>query len=286
MNLCRNLITAVLLILLLSSCSMVRVGYDKAQTVSYWWLDGYFDFSESQELQVNNDLREFHQWHRSTQLPDYADMLAAIGAKTPADFAPASVCEYIDEVRTKLDTFAVHAVPYLARIARQLSPAQMDHLRKKFAAEDKTWREKWIDPTSKALAEARFDDWEDRADSFYGDITSEQKAFMKNAIAGSVFDPRISWDHRQLRQQDMLATFIKISESGMSQSAAEIDVKALFDRWLHAKDPVYQAMFDRLLTESCVNLAGLHQLTTQRQRLRAQEKLAGYEWDFRVLSKN
>jgi hypothetical protein len=283
---CTALLLTLFLSLLLGACSMVRTTYDHAQTISYWWLDSYFDFADNQEVQVKNDLREFHQWHRTTQLPEYADILTAIGGRTLGDSSPASTCDDIDKVRAELDAFASHAVPSLARLARQLSPVQISHLRKKIVEIDETWREKWIKPTPEELAEARFDDWTNRAGSFYGDISDEQKVFMKKAIAHSVLDLQISWEQRQRRQQDILSTFGKIVESGSNQSAAEKGISALLDRSLHPKDPAYEAMFQKLLAESCANLAGLHQLTTPKQRIRAQEKLAGYERDFRVLSKN
>lgn len=63
-------------------------------------------------------------------------------------------------------------------------------------------------------------------------------------------------------------------------------IAALVDRALHSREPAYRTMFEKLLGETCANLAGLHQLTTLQQRLRAQEKLAGYERDLRTLIGN
>lgn len=274
----------LLLTLLLCACSMVRIGYNQAQTVSFWWLDSYFNFIGNQEAQVKNDLGEIHQWHRTSQLPEYVQLLAAIGNKTPGDVSPASVCEDIDAVRAKLVVLANHTAPYLARLARQLNPAQIDHLRDTFAEKDRAWREKWIEPTPEELAVARYDAWLDRAETFYGDITPEQQAFMKNAIARSALNVQISWEHRQQRQKDIVATFGKIVASRASQSAAEGEIRALLDRSLNPKDPVYREMLQKLLDEACINLAGLHQLTSREQRLRAQKKLRSYERDLRLLN--
>jgi hypothetical protein len=278
--------SVLLLILFLGACSVVRMGYDRMPTISYWWLDSYLDFTDNQEEQVKSDLREIHRWHRSTQLPEYADILAGIGARTLGDASAATTCGDIDKVIAKVEIFAAHVAPYLARMTKQLSPVQLNHLRNTFAENDKTWRDKWINPTPEEVATTRYEDWLGRADSFYGDISDEQKTFMKSVIAHSAFDAKISWDQRQRQQQDILATLGKIIETGTSQSAAESEINALLDRTIHPRDPVYLAMVQKLLIESCINLAGLHQLTTQKQRLRAQEKLAGYEKDFRVLSKD
>lgn len=275
-----------LLTLFLGACSVVRLTYDQAHTITYWWLDSYLDFTDAQEAQVKNDLREIHQWHRTTQLPEYADILAAIGSRTLDDSSPAATCEVIDKANIKIDIFAARITPYLARLAQQLSPAQLAHVRKTFAEKDETWREKWMDPKPEELATARYEDWLGRAENFYGDINDEQKTFMKNAIARSALDLKISWIQRQQRQQDILASLGKIVESNSSKNVAEEQVSALLDRSLRPKDPAYKAMFQSVLTETCANLAGLHQLTTQKQRRHAQEKLAGYARDFRLLSNN
>ena len=271
--------------LLLSACSVVRMGYDRMPTISYWWLDSYLDFTDNQEEQVKSDLRELHQWHRSTQLPEYADILAGIGARTLGDASAVATCRDVEKVIAAVETFATHVTPHIARMTRQLSPAQLVHLRNTFAENDKTWRDKWINPTPEEVATTRYEDWLDRADSFYGDISDEQKAFMKLVIAHSVYDVKVGWDQRQRQQQDTLATLGKIVETSFSQSAAEAEIAGLLDRTLHPRDLVYLFMVQKVVLESCVNLAGLHQLTTQKQRLRAQEKLAGYEQDFRILSK-
>jgi hypothetical protein len=42
-------------------------------------------------------------------------------------------------------------------------------------------------------------------------------------------------------------------------------------------------MQQRLQTEACANLAGLHQLTSAEQRAKAHKKLMSYERDFRQL---
>ena len=271
--------------LTLCGCSMVRLTYDNAQTISYWWLDNYFDFTREQGAQVKSDLREFHQWHRSTQLGALADLLAAIRAKTLDDVTPASARADIDQVRAGIETFVYHAVPYYARMARRLKPAQIDHLKNRYAEEDKKWRDKWITPKPEEVADERLDNWVDWAETFYGSVSREQKAFMKAAIAHSAWDIPLSWNDRQRRQGDTVATLEKILSEGLDQPAAETEIKTLFERSLNSKDAAYATMLQKLIDETCVNLSGLHQLTTREQRIKAQEKLQSYEREFRALQR-
>ena len=46
-----GIIVALALALGLAACSAVRLGYANLPDLAYWWLDGYVDFSDEQELE-------------------------------------------------------------------------------------------------------------------------------------------------------------------------------------------------------------------------------------------
>ena len=41
---------------------------------TYWWLERYIDFDETQEPRAREAVAEWFRWHRSTQLPEYAGL--------------------------------------------------------------------------------------------------------------------------------------------------------------------------------------------------------------------
>ena len=48
----------LLALLLLGGCSAVRIGYNQAPTLAWWWLDGYLDFDAAQAPQVKAALQQ------------------------------------------------------------------------------------------------------------------------------------------------------------------------------------------------------------------------------------
>lgn len=274
----------LLMAFLLSACGLVRTGYDQLDTISYWWLNRYLDFNDVQAREVKADLKAWHAWHRSTQLPAYADILAELQLMAKNDVSPAAACDVIAKTRDRFETLLFQAAPQAATLALSLEPANMKRLRKKFSEEDKQWREKWLDIAPDKLAEDRLDEWSDRSEFFYGRLNAAQKQAIRDAIARSALDPKISWMLRQKRQEDILATLEKIRKSKPSASMAEAEIRALIERSLHPEDPIGAEMRRNLLNEACVNAAAMHQLATPAQRKRAQEKLAGLEQDFRKLA--
>ena len=273
-----------LVALLLSGCSFVRTGYDQLDTITYWWMNRYLEFNDVQAREVKADIKTFHDWHRNTQLPAYADILAELQQMAKTELSPADACDVIAKARDRFDILLLRTAPQVSSLALSLKPVNMKRLRKKMIEEDKQWREKWLDISPEKLAEDRSDQWRDRSEFFYGRLNDAQKLAISEAIARSALDPKISWMLRQKRQEDMLATLEKIRTSKPSPSMAETEIRALIERSLHPEDAVGAAMRHNLFNEACVNAAAMHQLATPAQRKFAQEKLAGLEQDFRKLA--
>ena len=65
---------------LLAGCSGLRLTYGQGPLLAYWWLDRQVDFSTEQAPRVREALTDWFAWHRSTQLPDYAQGLGEVAA--------------------------------------------------------------------------------------------------------------------------------------------------------------------------------------------------------------
>ncbi len=279
---CRWLIVAILA--LLSGCSAVRLGYDQAEPVLRWWADRHLELSASQSRWLKDELRQFHRWHRQNELPVYADLAAALARQSTGDVTSAQVCENLDSAAARLDLLLRQATPLLAGLARQLDAAQLQSLRRRFSEEDREWRDKWLDVPREKRARQRVDDWIERAESYYGRLSREQRDFIQQAVLRSSWDPQLSWERRQVRQQQILGTLEKIIRQRPGQSEAENELQGLTERSLRPDDSRMVAMQRTLQQEACANIAGLHQMTSAEQRTRARDKLLSYERDFRQLA--
>ena len=283
MRILRLLSSVCLIVAILGGCSLVRTGYEQADHLMHWWLDRRLDLDAEQSRWLKVELRSLLAWHRQSQLPAYADLLAAIARRSTDDVPPAQVCADIDSASRKLDDLLLQAVPLWAQLARQLSPAQLDHLRRKLDEEDREWREEWLDISPEKLFRKREDGWAERAESFYGRLSGAQKTFIRDAIRRSSWDPQLSWERRQLRRQQMLGALQKIRQQRLGQAEAEEELRTLTRLLMTPPDGRMVEMQRRLVDEACTNLSGLHQLASAAQRARARDKLLAYERDLRTL---
>ena len=269
---------------LLGGCSAVRLGYDQADLVLRWWVDRHLELNAAQSRWLKDELRAFHAVHRQNQLPTYADLAATLARQSTGEVSAAQACDNLDSATAQLDLLLRQATPLLAGLSRQLDIAQLQSLKRRFAEEDREWREKWLDVSPDKRVRQRVEDWTGRAESYYGRLTREQREFILRAIQRSSWDPQLSWERRQLRQQQILLTLDKIIRQRLSQAAAEEEILALIERSLRPEDLRMAAMQRTLLQEACANLSGLHQLSSDTQRLRARDKLLSHEQDLRQLA--
>ena len=79
-------------LMLLSGCSAIRLAYGQADALAFRWLDRYAEFDDAQALRVREALTAWFSWHRRTQLPDYADLLASLEADVLTDTTAERVC--------------------------------------------------------------------------------------------------------------------------------------------------------------------------------------------------
>lgn len=277
-----RIIGAALLLVLLGGCSAVRIGYNNAPALAYWWLDSYVDFTDAQTVQVRDSLGTLQAWHRKTELPAYAELLGQMQGLASGPVTPQQVCGFSEPIRQHVQRLGEQAAERMSRVVPTLKPEQLRHLALQFDKRNQAWREEWLDGTPAELAARRLKKAVERAEDFYGRLEEPQLALLRQSIAQSGFDARLAWRERLRRQQDLLQVF---KEHGTADRAAHVkaEILALLQRNLNSPDAAYRAQFERMVQDSCRTLAALHNSASAAQRRQLQEKLQDYEADLRVL---
>lgn len=282
----QRILQSILIAVLFTGCSAVRLGYDQADHLGYWWVDHYLDLSSDKSRQFKADLQALHAWHRQSQLPEYARLASELSTRMGGEPSSAEVCDNIQVLREKFELLSRQSVPVWARLAQQLGPEEINYLRKKFTQEDKEWKAKWLDADVEKIHDLRYEDWLRRAELFYGRLNHDQKKFIQQAIVHSSWDPRISWERRQQRQQKIIAVLEKIRHQHLSQFDVEAELSLIIEQIVNPEDPKQSNMQRKVVEEACINIAGLHQRTTASQRHHASEKFSDYANDFRYLTRS
>ncbi|MGZ3253966.1 MAG: DUF6279 family lipoprotein, partial [Burkholderiaceae bacterium] len=128
------------LVFMTASCSIVRLGYNYGESLSYWWLDSYVDFDASQKVWFKERIANWFAWHRKTQLKDYANLLGQEQKKLQHNVTQAELLIEYEKIRTRAMVLMDKSLPDLADLALSLQPSQIEHIQKKFTSHNETYR--------------------------------------------------------------------------------------------------------------------------------------------------
>jgi hypothetical protein len=269
---------------LLQGCSAIKLGYNKADDLAYWWLDGYADFSAPQSAKLRPALSEVRHWHRTQALPAYAALLQQVQTLAADNLTAGQVCSLAEAGQLHLNALTSKALPGLTAVALDLSSKQLLHLEKKLAKKNATWQDDWLKISPEEREKKRLDSFVDRFESFYGSLTPTQIQLLKQQVQQSAWSAPWSWQVRMNQQQqfmDLLRSFqIKTSSPALAQEA----LQTLVLNWSSTLEGYGFEMRQRLKLEACTNAAQLHNITTPAQRLKAIARLRAYANDFKDLS--
>lgn len=275
---------ALIAVLLLSSgCSMLRLSYDNGPQLAWWWLDGYVDFSREQTPQAKHAIHQWFGWHRATQLPEYADWLAAIRSRIDGELTSTQVCSWSDELQNIIAPAFDHAVHLGTPVALRLGETQWRRLEKRYAKSNEELREDFLQPDPEDRLRASIKRTVKRIENLYGDIDKAQRRFIIASLEASPFNPEAWLTERQRRQQETLRTLRQLAAESAVPEQATASLRKLIEHTHRSDDPDYRAYQLKLAEHTCGFIARMHNSTTPAQRQHAHEKLKGWETDFRAL---
>jgi hypothetical protein len=277
------LVLALLAGVLSSGCSSVRLAYNNAPQLAWWWLDGYADFSREQAPAARQAVDNFFDWHRRSQLPDYAAWLLAIQPQFGENMNPAQACRLQEQGRDKLEPSLQRALLLAADLVPGLGEDQFKAIDKRFAKVNDTMRDDFLQPDAADRADAAFKRTLERAERVYGSLASAQKRVIREGLSTSPFNPEMWLAERQRAQRDTVQTLRKLiaDRAGPEQRVAAL--RALAQRTERSPDPEYRAYQLRLTEYNCSFAARLHNATTPAQRETARERLQGWVADLQAL---
>lgn len=269
---------------LLSGCSLLRLTYPQTPTLAYWWLDGYVDFTNAQTPRVQEQLAEWLQWHRSTQLPEYAALLQRARTEVLLNTTPAQVCRWFDDGAARLTSAYEQLLPAAAETLLTLTPAQFDHLQQKFAKSNLEFRDDFMQANPETRMKESIKRAVERSEMLYGRLNDAQRELIAREVGGSPFDASVWLVEREQRQRDFMHLLRQLQAERANIAQAQPTLRAFAEQAQRSPRPAYRAYQERLKAYNCVFAAEVHNATTPAQRQAAANTIKGWETDIRVLA--
>ncbi|HSM21366.1 MAG TPA: DUF6279 family lipoprotein [Rubrivivax sp.] len=273
-----------LLVLRLAACRSVRLGYGNGPLLAWWWLDGYVDFSREHAPLAKQGIDRWFEWHRATQLPGYADLLAAAAQEVLEPVTAAQACRWQDRFGDALAPALDRAVEIAADLVPTLGEAQLRHIEQRYAKGNDEMRGDFLQPEPAVRQREAVKRTVERFERIYGPLEPAQKQVIAAGVAASPFDPERWLADRERRQRETLGMLRELVATGADRDQRLASLRTLALRMERSSDPDHRAYQARLAEYNCDFAARVHNATTPEQRLKARDALKGWADDFRVLA--
>jgi len=282
-SLLRRLVIIGVALLLLTGCSALRLGYSNGPQLAWWWLDGYVDFSSEQAPQVKAALAQWFEWHRKTQLPEAATLLASAAVQVGEPTTAAAVCRWQQVLAEQLDPAVERALQHGADLLPGLGEPQFRHLEQRYAKSNAEMRADFAQAAPAERLKASIERAIERSEMLYGKLDEPQRRIIVAGVTASPFDADGWLAEIERRQRETLQTLRRLTAEKADRDQRLTALRALAQGYQNSSSPTYRAYRARLTDHNCALAAQVHNATTPAQRASARDKLKGWEADVRSL---
>lgn len=278
----RPLLWVVLLTLLLSGCSMMRLGYDYLDNIAEWVAQDYFDLEPPQRENFSKQFRALHAWHRREQLPEYAQFFSEARTRAQRGLQAADIQWLIDGIKARYARIAMHGAADAAGILATLSPAQIEHLKREMDEANRKFQREHRSQGSEAERRAAFTQRTlKQLREWTGSLSEAQEQRMTVLLAQVPLPDRLRHEDRLRRQREFIA-LLEHRDTGRAEFTTRL--RHWMVNWEQTRSPAQTRAFDDYWRKRAEFHAAADSLLTAEQRAHMAQRLQKFSDDFRRLS--
>ncbi len=275
----------LVLMVVATGCSSIKLAYNNGDTLLYWWLNAYLDLDSDQSSEVKKDIDDLFNWHRKTQLKNYVQLLETSKRQMAGNMTQADLMATYREAKSRTEALALRALPELTDLAMTIKPDQLEQMEKKFNKNNETYRKKFVSGSVEDRQKQRYKKSMEQFELWFGDFSRDQEAVLRKASDARPLDNQIWLDERIRRQQKILAVLRKVDKENLGKEATSALLQGLirdiFDR---LESPERKAFFDTYIDTTTQFILTAVKIATPEQKAHAQKRMQGWIEDFNTLS--
>lgn len=272
--------SGVALVALLGGCAMVRIAYNNAEPLVRYAAHEYFDLDEAQSGQFREQLLQFHDWHRRTELPVYAHLLRAAMKRGANGVGPEDLTWAAEALRARYRMVITKAVEDAAPILVTLTPPQIVELEKRLAKANAKYAGEFLSGDERKRHRAQRKRLLDRFSDWTGPLTDEQEERIERFVKTHAPTTVMRFENRQRWQREALALIGQYR----SPPALVPRLTEIFTQPTVHRTPEFTAALARWEADLFDLVLDIDGTLSAAQRAHALRRMERYAEDFEALS--
>jgi hypothetical protein len=270
----------MILCVLLAGCSATRLLYNQLDWGIVWYLNGFFSLTSEQKDALRDSVERNLQWHRETQLPQYAEFARALDQDIAGEITVESLGQRNAEIVAFWDTFILYTVPDVAAFFQLLDQEQLDDFLENLEEENSELWDEYAGETSEERIEKRQRSAIKGIRRIIGPLDDEQEALIRSYM-GAMTDVADEWMvGRRLWQEE----FVKLIKSRPPEPEFSDGLTNLMLDPNQFDSPEYRIKVEKNFQITLEMLTELINKMNEEQRARFSKRLNQFAMDFDWLS--
>ena len=275
----RALLAVLVISVSISGCT-TKLAYDFLDWGVYWELKDYVKFTRDQRLLVKEEISQLIDWHRSEELPQYADQLEKLSALLENGLTVEHLEEYYNNLRDSWQRIVIKTLPAAVDIISNLNNKQVNDFFEMLIEKEGDDAKEIKNSTSARTLKKREAYVSKKIVDVIGKLNEDQKSLIAQWVRGMKPTKELSLGHAiqwRTRMQTVLA-------KRHNERQLEKKLMVLFANPDQLRSPSYRRVIEKNKRLIMQLLFDLNQTLTSQQRSKLVKKIQGFTEDFRDLS--
>jgi hypothetical protein len=277
----RTTIAALLALIALAGCNMLRLGYGQIDVYAAWQADAYFGLDQAQRQEFNKRFDRLHEWHRHNQLPEYAAFLAAMKERIQRGPTNDDARWVTEGVMSRYRALVKYASDDMAAMLMTVTPAQLETLKQRWEKDNRRFAsEHKLKEGAEAQRRAAARRALERIREWTGNLSVEQEDKIAVLAAELPMNHHLRHEDRMRRQREFLQLMAQREDP---RKFAE-RLRQFMTSWEQGRDPEYQRLWEQWARKQAEFYVAVYRMLTPQQRAAVERRIQNYIDDFTRLA--
>ena len=255
-----KMIFIVALVMMVASCS-VKTMYKQLDYLIPAYVEGMVSLDSLLEEKVDRRTLVFINWHRSTQLHQYAKWLRVLQLDANDQLTEEKILKHIASLDHFWQLLSLKISEEMARLLPLLNTEQRKELFSNIADKNNDFREKNVDVDKNKHIVQYTDRMLDNYETWFGELTDEQETVVKQAAAKlqSTADLRLE---RRLKWQRSIQHILATDDSAAQKAVSLGKYFTDYNRRYYVEMNIIQKMNRQIIARLTVQI--VHNMTEEQ----------------------
>jgi hypothetical protein len=255
-----------------NACS-VKIAYHFLDNLLGWQLGTYVSLDSKQKRLASSVFKDFHSWHRRTQLPSYSQYFTHTKAlMAQGNITAEQLHAESDKLQDLLDVSVDYLMPGVVEIIGTFNEDQVAEILKNLKEKGDDFYDKRVDTSAKKIQKLRIKDFNQHLEGFFGSYSDEQELEIKLWAKNLQPYEALMLKQKRTWEQDIAKALTK--RNNPKELTRELKSLVMYrtDEW----DADLQKVLDENQVKSYGLLANLANSRSERQKTKSNEKFDRY----------